>query len=81
MAAPLETKTISAEDAQSIYGFKVDLSVEISGMNLTAEKIKTLMAKASIIANGNWHHSAKSMQNFSKFQAFCRAEGVEVTFK
>lgn len=82
MASPLKTemKVISPDESRSDYGFKVGRKVVITGMELTAEKVKLLMKEAAIIAN-NFRRiaPADALAAYNKFKALCKQQQANLT--
>jgi hypothetical protein len=75
-----QTKVILPEDSVSEYGFKVPRTVTITGMELTADKIKLLMKEAANIMNINTRDPRVAVENYNKFVKLCKEQNAQVSF-
>lgn len=73
---------ISPEESVRNYGFNVGRKVIITGMELTADKIRLLMKEAAIIVNNYAKTSPnEALALFNKFKNFCKTHKAEVNIE
>jgi len=73
-----ETRVVTSEESLA-YGFTVGKEVIITGMELTADKVKLLMGQAAILANNSAELKFEdTLDHYKKFQAFCKQQKATV---